>query len=342
MESAAAASAAAERVRECLPNVRIETVDGPADIPEPFRNGRTIYLHTPRGEQVTRCPGSRGHICCNYLTAELYAGCAIGCSYCIMRSYLNFSPISVVVDAGGIVEEIRSIARTNPDVMIRVGTGEVGDSLLYDPLFELSREIIEGTAREKNVFFEMKTKTGFVDHLLSVPEKGNAIIGFSVGPESVIEREEGSGASLDERLDAADRAVESGYRVSFHFDPIFYSLEWEKSYLPVVKRLSHIPDERVAWISLGTFRYTPALKNRIGTRPYLFDELVPCRDGKYRYIQTVRSRIYKKMKERIASVLDVPVYLCMESPAVWKRVFGGLPDSCTSTRTLFRRPRIQG
>jgi len=51
--------------------------------------------------------------------------------------------------------------------------------------------------------------------------------------------------------------------------------------------------------------------------------MVKCGDGKYRYPQHVRTGIYRALLERIRKYSDnTYVYLCMESTAVWKRVFG--------------------
>ena len=330
-----AASRAASRARERLPDIPIEIVGDPAEIPEADRTGTTIYLGDQKGAPVTRCPGTNGHVCCNYLTVELYSGCPIGCTYCIMRSYLNFSPVSVVTDTAPVIEEIRRVALANANSMVRVGSGETGDSLLYDPIFELSREIVEGVADLDNVFFEMKTKTNAGEHLLSLPRKGNAVIGFSVAPQGVIDDEEGSAASLEHRLAAARKALDSGFRIAFHFDPMFFVPDWREMYTDVAKQLHRFAGDRIAWISLGTFRFPPDLKDQIGGRPYLFEELVPSRDGKYRYIQRVRREMYSEMRKAILAEVEAPIYLCMESEAVWNRSFGDRPEALPSEAPLF-------
>ncbi len=61
-------------------------------IPPEHLEPATLYLCQPRGRQLAPCPGSAGHLCCGYWTLDLYLGCRLGCSYCILRSYLNFAP----------------------------------------------------------------------------------------------------------------------------------------------------------------------------------------------------------------------------------------------------------
>jgi spore photoproduct lyase len=256
-----------------------------------------------------------------------------------MKSYLNFAPLTVYADPAPALSALVELATANPDRPIRVGTGEVGDSLLLDPLFDLSRRFITALAAYPNVRFELKTKTSFVDHVLRIPEKGGAVVGFSVNPDALIRAEEGPTARLDERFAAAMRCVEHGFHVSFHFDPVFLVPGWEAMYRGVVERIGRFPRGSVSWISLGTFRYPPALRERIGERPYLFDEYVPCRDRKYRYVQRRRVVAYRTLVDALRRQTNAPVYLCMESAAVWRAVFGKTAGEIPALRGIFQRPR---
>ncbi len=323
-------------VREKLPDVEVFTCAGKEEIPEIHRNAKTVFISHQTGKMVDRCPGTKGHLCCNYLTVNLYVGCTIGCSYCIMRWYLHFEPIQVFADVTPAIDIVVRIAEANPEATIRVGTGEVGDSLLYDPLFDLSRPLIDVFAGYKNIYFELKTKTGFVDHLLDIPQKGNCVIAFSLNPQPLSEAEEPGAVSVKDRLDAARRAILAGYNAAFHFDPIIYSETWEEEYLPLAESLGTFPQDKIVWISLGTLRYPPELKDKIAERSYLFDEFVRSRDGKYRYIQVKRIGMYKKMVAALRrGGVRAPLYFCMESPAVWKSVFGALPDELPGLQPIF-------
>lgn len=330
------------RVIERLPNTPYSIIENRREIPENHLNSRTVFVTSPKGETVGRCPGTKGHICCNYLTIDLYVGCTLGCSYCIMQSYLNFSPIIVYAQPKKQIRRVLEIAKLNKDKKIRIGTGEVGDSLLFDPLFDISREFIQAFSNTSNIFFELKTKTNFVDHLLSIPEKGNAVIGFSVNPQKLVASEEGTAKPVKERLKAAVKAVQSGYLVSFHFDPIFLYPKWEKDYTELVDSIFNeykIPGNRIAWISMGTFRYPPELKNKTGSSKIFLEEFVPSKDKKYRYIQKIRSSMYSTIAKRITSHADVPIYMCMESSSVWKNVFGDLPSDISRLSDIFNHAR---
>ncbi|MFP4429965.1 MAG: radical SAM protein [Spirochaetaceae bacterium] len=333
LQDAAAESVYTDRLLAALPEVPLFRIADKSEIPPEDLTMRTIYLHQAPQATFGTCPGSKGHRCCNYHTVDIYEGCPIGCSYCIMRSYLSFAPISINTALEQEIRAIREAARAHPNRPLRVGTGEVGDSLLYDSLTGISGDLIRGLAEVPNVHLELKTKTASVDHLLDIEEKGNAVIGFSVNPE-LLAAEQGSAAPMEARLTAALRASGAGYRLALHFDPIIAVEGWRDAYRDLVRFLEPL-SPAVAWISLGTIRFTPALRDRMPDRGYLFDEFVPGRDGKYRYLQRRRRKIYSELLEALTERFDAPIYLCMESEAVWELVYGESPERIVRLRDIF-------
>jgi spore photoproduct lyase len=143
--------------------------------------------------------------------------------------------------------------------------------------------------------------------------------------------EERKAATFEERLAAAVQCQKWGYRLGFHFDPLIYYDEWESEYREVVKEIFCAIDPRnVVWISLGSLRFTPHLRDSIREHypesklPY--GEFVPGHHGKLRYFRPIREEMYRKMKSWIHEAApQVLVYLCMESRLVWERSFGAYP-----------------
>ncbi|MFW5786010.1 MAG: radical SAM protein [bacterium] len=330
----------ADRLDNALPSLPRHVVGHRNEIPRDHLNHHTLFVKRPDARTVGRCPGTRGHVCCNYLTVDLYVGCSLGCSYCIMKSYLSFSPLTVHVGLDEAVSDIRRIAAKNADRTVRVGSGETGDSLLLDPIFESSARLIEALADMDNLVLELKTKTDLVDHLLDLPNKGNTVIAFSLNPPAIATEEEGVAAPVERRLAAARRAVAAGYRPAFHFDPVIAVPGWQDQYGPLIDALGEFNAEQVAWISLGTIRYTQALREKMEDRPYLLDEFVPGRDRKYRYLQQERVAVYRWLRERLHRALPAPVYMCMESATVWRKVFGALPQDIPELEPIFTPVRM--
>jgi len=154
------------------------------------------------------------------------------------------------------------------------------------------------------------------------------VIAWSLNPPTIIKTEEHKCSTLKQRLEAARKCSKAGYKLAFHFDPVILHEGWEKNYKAVVDKVfDYVHAGNIFWISLGVLRFTPAGKTAIQKRfpntSIIYEEMVPCQDGKLRYLQPVRIDIYRKMVSWIRSHDKlVYVYLCMESPAVWERVFG--------------------
>lgn len=301
----------------------------------PKDRSKTLVLSAIRGEILRKCPGTHGHLCCNYHIINQYIGCPIGCSYCILQGYLN-QPFTIInVDIESIFEELENFQRNYPGKQIRIGTGELGDSLVYDHLTNFSEDFLEFFAGRNEFIFEFKTKTTNIDLLLKLRSPGNIVVGFSVNPDIVRINEEEFSATLKERIDAAAALVNAGYKIALHFDPIVSIANAEQEYKQTINFIfSQLKPEDIAWISLGTFRYTNDLKSMMEYNypksSLLSREFVLCSDNKFRYFRPERTNLYKMVIGFLHDInKDLPIYLCMESPEVWMDTLEILPGNCS-------------
>ena len=221
----------------------------------------------------------------------------------------------------------------HPEPSNRFCTGEFTDSLLFDDRTRLSERLV-ALFRDRAPFtLELKTKTARVDHLLNLDHGGRTVISFSVNAPEGSSREERRAAPLGDRLAAASKAAAYGYPVGFHFDPLIYFPGWEAGYQETIERIREsVEPSSIAWISLGCFRYLPALKSiMLKRRPSaLFNaEFIRGGDGKMRYPRPLRKIMYQTVLELLGPVLgpSTKVYLCMESSGIWKDVMGGDPGT---------------
>lgn len=271
------------------------------------------------------------------------------CVYCILQAYLNNPWLSFFVNVDALLAELDAALKESKQFW-RIGTGEFTDSLALDNITGLSRILVEYMRDKKNAVLELKTKTAVIDHLENLDHGGRTITAWSLNSPTVMAREELRTASLEQRLQAAAQCAAWGYKLAFHFDPIIYHPGWEKGYADTIARLfDTVPKEHIAWISMGTFRYLPALRPiaaaRFPNARFLHEEFVPGLDGKMRYFRTLRGEMYKKLyaelKKRAAP--HTCIYLCMESDEIWHEVFGFSPEDLGGLPAMLdRAARTEG
>ncbi len=339
-----------EKVLKAFPHSPVEWVARETNLPGPpslARSKKILFLTRFRGELIRPCPGTKDYICCGYRILHIGSNCPIDCSYCILQAYFNQPFIRLFVNTDELFLQLRAFVDHHPGEIIRLGTGEFTDSLALDPLTGFSGLLFEELGSHPGVMVELKTKTVSVKNLFRYGPLKNIIVSWSLNPSEIIKKEERGAASLAERLEAARACQEQGFRLGFHFDPIFYFPGWESLYRQTVRLLfSRIKPENIAWISLGCFRFIPQLKTIIQHRSpkmqYIHQEFIPALDKKMRYVQPIRVEVYSRMLDWIQTWgKGIPVYLCMENPSVWERGFGFVPGDGhpTLTEMLDQRAR---
>lgn len=345
-----------QTILKALPNIPVEKVrDKRAlikrflSMSDPIGTGkRHLFITHFYGRHLKPCPGTSRHICCGYYVINAITNCPMDCAYCVLQGYLNNPLLNLYTNWDDLFQEMEAFLSTRPpSTFIRVGTGELSDSLALDPIFPVSERLIQLFADRENGILELKTKSAEVDHLLHLNHREKTVISWSLNPPEVIKEEEIRTASLHERVEAARRCQERGYPLGFHFDPMIHYEGWEKGYRETIHHLfNHIDPGRVIWVSLGGFRYPPQLKaiakERFPDTQIFLGELFPGRDAKFRYFKEIRIELYRKMVRWLREVdPDLFVYLCMESQEVWERVFGWSPENSQHLNELFEQ-RVRG
>lgn len=312
---------------------------------DPCLEGKKILLLTHfKGDFLKKCPGTKGFICCNYYVLNLMTNCPLDCTYCILQEYLENNPVlKLFVNIEDALEQIEKIYQENRGTPIRIGTGELSDSLALDNIARFAEILIPFFEERKGLLLELKTKTNRIQNVLKFKEIKNTIVSWSLNPQNIIDEEEFYSASLDERLKAASQCQRQGFKTAFHFDPIVYYEGWERDYKRVIKKLfDHISPENIPWISLGGFRYRPSMKTLVNSRfpnsKLMAGELFPCEDGKMRYFRPQRKKMYQLMIKWLKKYdKNLHLYFCMEDQNIWKEIFHSLPDYKNLKNELFYR-----
>lgn len=286
---------------------------------------KRLLVGKNRGVFLKPCPCSEGSVSCRYYFLHIGVGCPLDCSYCFLQGFLDTSFPVLYVNFAELEQELALLAQTGTKA--RLGTGEMTDSLVFEPITGFARHLIPMFAAWPQLQLELKTKTVMVDDILEMGTP-NVVIGWSLNPEKIARLEEQQAVPPTARLQAALKCWQAGFRVAFHFDPIIAYPGWEDEYRQLLRlMLEQVPAEKIAWISLGIFRIFPRLRDIIRSRfpksELLLHELIPGYDGKLRYFKGERITIYRQMlawlREFCGDKLP-PVYLCMESPEVWAKL----------------------
>ena len=341
IEKGVTRSVITQRVLERLSGVPVYIIDSVEQLREKARTQtptisvgkRTLVLTRHQGSFFKSCPASRtrgeaANVCCNYFVINFASNCHMECSYCYLQAYLNFPYIVVHANIEDLTGELESALAASPGSFFRIGTGELADSLALDPLTGYAQRLVEFFAAQRNAVLELKTKTDCVEGLLGLEHRGRTVVAWSMNTRYVQKQEEHKTASIEDRLRAARKCADAGYRLGFHLDPLVHYPDWESGYRRLVGEIfDTVPAQAIAWFSIGTLRMTSGLRDTMRSRfPGSFlplGELVPCPDGKLRYAKSIRTRMYVKVLEwiRARASASTGVYACMERPEVWSRVF---------------------
>jgi len=284
-----------------------------------------IRYEEHKGQFIKHCPCTPDVVPCGYYNMNLHTGCPFDCSYCILQAYLETREPVYFTNYAEIEKELEEVSQTQQ--YLRIGTGELSDSLAFDGLTNYSQKILKIMEKFPGVIFEFKTKSTGIDNVLSYGKSiKNVVMAWSLNPEEVIRREELATPGLVARLKVLKQAAGAGFKIGIHFDPIIYFNGWKASYRGLIEEISRvITPSQVAWWSLGALRFPYPLREHLFKHKdsRLFEgELIKGLDGKYRYFKPLRFELFRYIQGEIHRIIsrEVPLYLCMEDKEMWKAV----------------------
>jgi spore photoproduct lyase len=344
------------RILARLPGVPVEVIEDRRVLAAPEHERSrwlpqaktTLLLAVQKGPFRRPCPGTKDYICCGYQVLQVALNCPMDCSYCVLQGYLNVPAITIFVNVEDLLGELEAEWAADPEAPWRLGTGEFGDSLALDELMGLNQRLIPWFKGRQRAVLEIKSKRTEIDALLPLGPNKQVVFAWSLNPEEIIAAEERFASPLATRLAAARAAAAAGFRVALHFDPLIYFPGWEEAYRRTVAALFEaVPAGAITWISLGGLRFMPAMRPLIHQRfpgsRVAAQEMVRAPDGKLRYFKDLRVEMYGRLRQWLgAAAPETEVYLCMESPRVWREVFGSAPDDGELSRRLDRQIRSPG
>ncbi len=306
---------------------------------------QTLYITENQGSIIRKCPGTSHYTCCDYTILHTGTFCTMDCSYCILQAYFHPPVLQYFVGRNKISDELDRVFSMKK--VFRIGTGEFTDSLIWESISDLPAFLVEKFSDQSNSILELKTKTVNIGSLKTIIHNNKTVIAWSLNTPRIIGSEERKTSLLEARLNAAAKCESWGYRLAFHFDPVVIYEGCEKEYESVIQNLfARVSAKNILWISIGTFRFIPVLKQIIEQRfshsKIAYGEFILGLDNKMRYFKPLRIKVYQRIISCIRKFApDVLLYFCMEDQEVWEKTMGFFPGNDGGLGKLLDRSAVE-
>lgn len=324
----------AERILGAFPDARVEIVDRQRLVGLPgcdhrnrIRTGKRILMIGEASSFLRSFDGRLGDgvHCAPYLKlVPVSNGCPYYCTYCylayVYREHLPF--IKININYRKMFKEIREAA-FDASRAVAFNMGEMLDSLALDHVASLTERLVPFFSHLSNACLMLLTKSSNIDGLLRCAPNPRVVVSWSLNTSRMTERYEIGTASLEERIEAARRCQERGYRIRLRIDPGILYDGWQADYAELVRRsLAVLEPEN---ITLGMLRLLPghlAIAARAyGNRTKRLHEAglsERASDGKLRYPSVRRVEFYRHLIDVTRSHRPrISIGLCRETPEVW-------------------------
>lgn len=250
-------------------------------------------------------------------------GCPAGCVYCYRAEDHLRAPLKIFTNHERMLEEIQSVMDEHGEPLY-FNAGENTDSLFLESQSGTAKALVEFFVNT-NSYLELRTKCSNVTPLLSLNHGGRTVAAYSLTPEPWVKTLEPGTASTKERILAAKKCAEAGYKIAFVLDPMFYLPDWKKLYSELIEQIfSLFSPPQISLFYLGTFRFTKGMlkvfkKDKEFEKLLFHGEFVTGTDKKSRYFKPVRAAMYRHVIAALREKQEpVPVLLSHETDAVWE------------------------
>lgn len=229
---------------------------------EQYRSGKeTLVVGKRKSLKFQTCKPSA-----NY-QLPLVSGCMGRCEYCYLNTQLGDKPyVRVFTNIDEILDKAKDyITERLPAITIFEGAA-TSDPLPLEPYTGALKKAIEFFGREEKARFRFVTKYNDIDTLLNINHNNHTEIRFSINTQKIIDEHEHYTASCTQRIEAAAKAAEAGYKIGFLIAPVFIYENWQDEYRKLIKDLhAKLPIQYHEHImfEIISHRYTTKAKNRI-------------------------------------------------------------------------------
>ncbi|WP_326910823.1 spore photoproduct lyase [Sedimentibacter sp. MB31-C6] len=227
-----------------------------------YREGKnTLVVGKKRGMKFQSCKPSA------HYQLPLLSGCTGQCEYCYLNTNMGDKPymrINVNID-DILFNAQKYIDERLPEETIFEGSA-TSDPVPVEPYSNSLKQTIIFFSNNENGRFRFVTKYTDIDTLLDLNHKGRTEIRFTLNTNKIIKNFENKTPSMEKRIDACKKVINSEYPTGFIIAPVFLYNEWKEEYKNLLLSLKNNLPEKTAYpitFEVISHRYTSRAKNVI-------------------------------------------------------------------------------
>jgi spore photoproduct lyase len=182
--------------------------------------------------------GTSVRCCPYYKLVPLSNGCPYFCTYCYLAFvYRNYAPfIKININYDTMFKQIRKVL-AGAGGKVSFNMGEMLDSLALDHITNLTTMLVPFFAGLSRGYLMLLTKSSNIENLLAVESNDRTVVSWSLNSKRMIEQHELGTAGLPERIEAASKCQQHGYRIRFRIDPGILYPDWQTGYADLIEKL---------------------------------------------------------------------------------------------------------
>jgi len=183
---------------------------------------------------------------------SLIRNCLYNCDYCFLQGMHPSAYIVVYVNGEDFFAATDAHLAREP---LYLSISYLTDLLGFEGLLPFCRRWIEFARDRPTLTVEVRTKSDNYRAIRDLEPIPNAILSWTMSPQSIAARYEGGTASFKNRLFAMRSAVEDGWRVRICFDPLIRVEGWERAYSEGIEEIfERIAADSIEEFSVGVLR----------------------------------------------------------------------------------------
>lgn len=230
--------------------------------------------------------------------------CVYDCEYCYLQGMYPSGILTVFVNQEDVFREVEKLLSVHP---VYLSVSYDTDLLALEGLTGFVSRWIAFTREHEDLTIEIRTKCAGADLFERTEPCGRVIFAYTISPEEVVRTYEHGTPSLDARLQAARKALDSGWPVRLCFDPLVLIPDGENIYRSLIRKTAKkIPLSKVRDVSVGTFRISASYLKRIRrVRPdspliqFPFDQTKGYSHYPGKILETLEGAVIDELKKEI-------------------------------------------